>query len=95
MANKGIENNELLTVASFIFNISDLIFVYLLIFLAKGWTLVRYKISSTGRIKLTVLMTFTFFASVALDSWKSYGYDEAMTSFFYATPPGACFLWLR
>ena len=45
MANHGIEHNALSTVASFLFNISDVMFVYLLIFLGKGWTLVRYKIS--------------------------------------------------
>jgi len=31
------------SIASFVFNLSDLLLVYQLIYLAKGWTLVRYK----------------------------------------------------
>ena len=95
MAQKGLEHNELHTAASFLFNMADLLMVYLLVFLGKGWTLVRYKISSGGRLKLTVLMTFTFFSSIALDAWKTNGYDTATVVFFYSTPPGVCFMWLR
>ena len=54
LAGKGLEHNELHSAASFLFNLSDLLMVYLLVFLGKGWTLVRYKISSGGRLKVRV-----------------------------------------
>ena len=91
----GLANYKGPSVASFLFNASDLLVVYLLIFLAKGWTLVRYKISCGGRIKISILITVTMFATIALDSWKSYGFDASQVVYFYASPPGKIVVWLR
>ena len=52
MATDGIGKPWSLRFGSILAAISDLLVVYLLIFLAKGWTLVRYKISSGGRMKI-------------------------------------------
>ena len=48
----------------------------LLILLAKGLTLVRRKISGLGRIKIACFMSLYLGASVILEGWKIYGYDE-------------------
>jgi hypothetical protein len=84
-----------LTIGSFLASASDLLVVYLLILLAKGWTLVRYKISSQGRVKLAVLMTVTFVSTLALETWKARGFDSATVVYFYMTPPGLLVVWLR
>ena len=52
-AESGMANKIPVSLAGFVFGVSDLLIVYLLIFLAKGWTLVRYKISSSGRLKVS------------------------------------------
>lgn len=67
-------------VGSVLMSLSDLLVIYLLIFLAKGWTLVRYKISSGGRLKIAVLITLTLFSSMGMEVWKSYGYARAKRS---------------
>lgn len=55
----------------------------------------RYKISSTGRVKIAVLATLMFFSSIVLDAWKADGFDSATVVYFYSTPPGRLLLWLR
>jgi len=57
--------------------------------------LLALRISSQGRLKIAVLSTVTFIATVILDAWKSAGYDEATVVYFYATVPGLCVLYLR
>lgn len=60
----------LLYVAQFLYNVGDYTLVYLLIFLGKGWTMVRYKISGGGRIKIAVLVTVTLTTQMLVDGWR-------------------------
>lgn len=45
-------------------NISEMMMVLLLIFLAKGWTICRRKISRKGRVKITFYFNIYFWVSV-------------------------------
>ncbi|GMH74377.1 hypothetical protein TrLO_g3215 [Triparma laevis f. longispina] len=85
----------LLYVAQFLYNVGDYTLVYLLIFLGKGWTMVRYKISGGGRIKIAVLVTVTLTTQMLVDGWSISGYDEADIVYYYQSSPGIICLCLR
>ena len=83
------------TVGSVLSIVSELLIVYILIFLGKGWSLIRYKISSAGRVKIAALMTFTVFWELAVQAWKADGIDAARVLYIYSTGPGLMIIWIR
>jgi len=91
----GIGYPWCLRLGSILASLSDLLVVYLLIFLAKGWTLVRYKISSGGRIKIAVMITMTLFSSMGMEVWKTYGYNSQIVVNMWVSGPGITYLYIR
>ncbi|GMH53261.1 hypothetical protein TrST_g11720 [Triparma strigata] len=91
----GKEEVALLYFAQVCYNVGDYTLVYLLIFLAKGWTLVRYKISGQGRIKIAILVTVTLSTQMLVDAWSISGFDEAEIVYYYQSAPGILCLCLR
>jgi hypothetical protein len=68
----------------------------LLILLAKGWTIVRRKISANGRMKIVGYMTFYTFAFFAAQMWHYFtAHKQAKLSYIYGSPPGMAFIALR
>ena len=69
---------------------------------AKGWTIVRRKISAMGRVRLGAYLTAYFVAYWACLVYYVYGVDYATSLFIYDTGAGyaiaamraVCFLWL-
>ena len=64
-------------------------FIALLILLAKGWTIVRRKISPLGRIKIAIFSTiYACVGSLAfiIHGWMTY--DVATVTYFYESEPG-------
>jgi len=68
---------------------------YSLTLLAKGWTIVRRKISGSGRVKVAIYITFFLQASISLQIWRFYGFNPATEMYFYTTTPGIVMIFLR
>ena len=83
------------TIAQFLWHVADLILVLLVILLAKGWTIVRKKISANGRVRLTLYMTTLVWATMALELWRTYVYNPAIESYYAESPPGLVLAALR
>ena len=75
--------------------LADTTMVILLVLLAKGWTIVRRKISVGGRIKLAVFGTAYFMSSLTVVAWrfKKVRNDEIL--YFYQSAPGVMFIIVR
>ena len=56
--------------------------------IAKGWTIVRRKISANGRMRLSVYITFYIWAYWACLLYYRYGIDPADIAYVYNTWPG-------
>jgi hypothetical protein len=74
-----------------------------LILVAKGWTIVRRKISASGRVKIAVYMTAYVMIYIASVVYYAVYTDPGEVTYIYDTPPGlllvlcrfAAFGWLQ
>mmetsp|Transcript_88908 Transcript_88908/g.254178 ORF Transcript_88908/g.254178 Transcript_88908/m.254178 type:complete len:489 (+) Transcript_88908:201-1667(+) len=77
----------------------EVTYITLLVFLAKGWTIVRRKLSVTGRVKIGVFATTYSVVGIAAILWRFTVDDPssitAGASYVYETPPGVVSLLLR
>ena len=78
-----------------LFIVSDILMVLLFIVLAKGWTIVRRKISVQGRIKIAIY-TCTYMC-VSIGSLIAYHtlYSPEEIPYYYGSPPGMVLIGLR
>jgi len=74
---------------------TDALFTLLLLLLAKGWTIVRRKISPDGRVKLAMFVTVQTCLSIFAVTWSQYSYDIAEVTYFYESAPGVMLCVLR
>ncbi|CAM9448078.1 unnamed protein product, partial [Heterosigma akashiwo] len=74
---------------------AEMMLLLLLILMAKGWTIVRRKISGNGRTKIAVFMTMFVVLSLVTQLWALYKFDEASTAVYYESPPGALLIAFR
>lgn len=63
--------------------------------LAKGWTIVRAKISAMGRVRISVYMTIYSCTLITAYSWSEWGFDPALIIYKYESPPGEIYVWIR
>ncbi|KAJ8601096.1 hypothetical protein CTAYLR_007839 [Chrysophaeum taylorii] len=75
--------------------VADLEIVILFLILAKGWTIVRRKLSAFGRLQLAILSTTYAIVSFVAFSWSLISYDPAVATFPYDGPPGTFFAVIR
>ena len=68
-----------------LFVLSDVLMVLLLISLAKGWTIVRSKVSIMGRVKIAIYIMTYLAASIACLITFYTIYDSFQVHFFYGT----------
>ena len=78
-----------------LFVLSDVLMVLLLISLAKGWTIVRSKVSIMGRVKIAIYICTYFAVSISCIIAYDTLYDASQVHFYYTTPPGICLAALR
>ena len=70
--------------------------VLFLILLAKGWTVVRRKITPQGRVKITAFIAIYGTVQFAVVTWEAtVGSDPATVTYLHETPPGYVLLGLR
>jgi hypothetical protein len=91
----GVGIPTVLLTSQYIGVINDTLFTTLLILLAKGWTIVRRKISPQGRVKLSMFVTAHLCLSVLAITWSQYGYDVAKVSYMYESPPGQMIMYMK
>mmetsp|Transcript_28941 Transcript_28941/g.38033 ORF Transcript_28941/g.38033 Transcript_28941/m.38033 type:complete len:761 (-) Transcript_28941:161-2443(-) len=77
------------------FAMSDTLLVLLLILIAKGWTIVRPKISISGRVKIAIFMTCYFLVAVIGAVWRDGFLDKATSIYVYETDPGILLIVMR
>ena len=86
---KEIKWPENINVAALFFDLlAHVLFLLLLILLAKGWTITRRKISAMGRVKLSMYTTIYMCVYISALGWSLYGYDPALVTFVNESPPG-------
>ena len=79
----------------FLGHAADILLVSLLVLLAKGWTLVRRKLSANGRVRVTVYATVLLWATVALGSQRLHAWDRSRYADVGESPPGYALVALR
>merc|ERR1719231_1333204 len=75
--------------------IADILMVLLFIVLAKGWTIVRRKISVQGRVKIAIYICT--YLCVSVGSLTAYYtlYNPEEIPYYYGSPPGVALVVLR
>ncbi|KAJ1445068.1 rhodopsin-like GPCR transmembrane domain-containing protein [Pelagophyceae sp. CCMP2097] len=94
-AKNGVGSQICFELATFLWHAADLLLLLLLILLAKGWTIVRRKISINGRVRIAIYMTFFVWATVLLEIWEMNVFDPALLASRYESPPGYVLVALR
>ncbi|RDD44507.1 Transmembrane protein 145 [Trichoplax sp. H2] len=74
---------------------SDLVFLLMVILLAKGYTVVRGRISPGGLVKIAVLMTLYVIAYIALYIYEARFFDPGEVLYLYESPAGIGLIALR
>ncbi|KAJ1459037.1 rhodopsin-like GPCR transmembrane domain-containing protein [Pelagophyceae sp. CCMP2097] len=94
-AQDGKAPPTMLVISRILHALADIETVLLLVLLAKGWTVVRHKISGEGRMKLAVFTSTYMVAHIAAMVWATESYDAARVDFYYGTGPGTALVVLR
>jgi len=90
------ESNDGILVASDVFSaMADSTLVLLLICLAKGWTVVRRKVSIGGRIKISCFITVYFASTLTMVAWKHISRNMATELYHYESRAGVMYVLAR
>jgi len=75
--------------------VAEVLLLLMTILVGKGWTIVRRKISATGRVKIAIYITV--YTVAYFTSWVYYAIftDIATVNYIFATPPGTALVVLR
>ncbi len=81
-------------------HMSDVVFVLDIMLIAKGWTVIRRKISAKGRIKLAIVMTLYWCAGmyaviIYSEGGFFHGIDRIENTSYYTGRSGAFLVWTR
>jgi hypothetical protein len=94
-ASSGVEQPWLNNLAVVIGLAAQFAILLMAILVAKGWTIVRRKISATGRVKIATYMTVYVVASIACWVYYLEFSDPAAIVYIYSTAPGSLLVALR
>ncbi|XP_046338890.1 transmembrane protein 145-like isoform X1 [Haliotis rufescens] len=67
---------------------SDIIYLLMLILMAKGFTITRGRLSTSGTIKLTVFVCIYGVVYSVLLVWEANFFDPGLVLYIYESPPG-------
>ncbi|KAH8051279.1 Rab-like small GTPase [Aureococcus anophagefferens] len=81
--------------ARFLWHGADLLLVLLVVLLAKGWTIVRRKLSANGRVRVALYVTVLTWTTVSLELWRLHVFNPATSAYHYESPPGFVLVSLR
>ena len=90
-----LDEPELLVAAQALAAISDAMMVLLFLVLAKGWTIVRRKVSVQGRVKIACFMSsyLSISGATLVAYYTLYRFDERPS--YYNSPAGLALVALR
>ena len=91
----GVGAPECLQTARFLWHGADLLLVLLVVLLAKGWTIVRRKLSANGRVRVALYVTVLTWTTVSLELWRLHVFNPATSAYHYESPPGFVLVSLR
>lgn len=94
-ATNGVGSPPARNVAAFLWHIADNLLILLVVLIAKGWTIVRKKISINGRVKIALYSTVLMWTTLALELWRFYIYDPGRSTYHTDSPPGYVLVSLR
>ena len=93
---KGYKYVNLDASSAFFHAAADIALLTLLLVIAKGWTIVRRKISAKGRVKIGIFVMLYAATYFGVLIWHyTVGKDPAAITYFYDSPPGQILQWLR
>ncbi|GFS01115.1 transmembrane protein 145 [Elysia marginata] len=69
---------------------SNIVFILMLILLAKGYTIVRGRLTNKAMVKITSFIFIYVVVSVALFIWEGIFFDPGLVLYYYESPPGYC-----
>jgi len=75
--------------------VSVIVFVVLLILMAKGYTITRGRIRKIGVIKIIVFSVIYCLITVAMFIWEATTFDAGKVLFIYQSVPGYCLIAVR
>jgi hypothetical protein len=75
--------------------VADALLVALILLLGKGWTIVRRKISASGRVKITVFLAVYCWTLVVTFLWSEFLIPRLDSVYMFSTPPGYVVICLR
>ncbi|PFX15240.1 Transmembrane protein 145 [Stylophora pistillata] len=85
---KGIEKYGISVVGRACHYISHVVFLIMLILMAKGWTVTRGRISSSGQIKLSIFGTVYTVCFAVLFFYEAAVFDPGEVLYIYESPAG-------
>lgn len=91
----GIGKTDLLQISKYVFIGADTLMIVLLILLAKGWTIVRRKLSVEGRVKIALFSTTFVVVCVLAHIWELHFYDSSAVVYIYDEFPGRIIVAMR
>lgn len=94
-ANHGRVMHGPLIASQAFFIVSDILMVLLFIVLAKGWTIVRRKISVQGRVKIAIYICTYLCVSIGCLAAFYTLYNPEEIPYYYGSPPGVALAVLR
>ena len=94
-ASDGVGLRGYLILGQLFYAASEISLVLLLILLGKGWTIVRRKITASGRVKIAIYISCYGCFYVAAIVYAALDNNAAVVSYFYASPPGFLVIVLR
>ncbi|XP_059173236.1 transmembrane protein 145-like [Physella acuta] len=69
-------------------SISMIIFILMLILMAKGYTITRGRLTRTSTIRITVFLNLYIIIIVILFVWEGMLFDPGKVLYYYESPPG-------
>jgi hypothetical protein len=84
----GVGDPEVQTLGKFFYSLGEILLVLHLILIAKGWTIVRRKISANGRMKVALYTTLFAFLHVTTRYYARQYMDRGSIIYEFETPPG-------
>jgi len=92
-ASNGIGSPGLLGLGDLLDMASQLVFMFLLVLIAKGWTITKQEI--THKRILLILVSTLLLGYLIMFTWENVGVDPASTLYIYESPPGIVVVILR
>ncbi|XP_059824187.1 transmembrane protein 145 isoform X1 [Hypanus sabinus] len=87
-ATNGVGNHSIKILAKLLNSVSFLVFLLLLMVLAKGFTITRGRISYNGSVKLAVYMTLYTITHAVLFVYEAEFFDPGQVLYTYESPVG-------